>query len=134
MEKATRIRIGRRPIRITSRKEERAVEQLLTSALEPVATEPTGEPSVVDLVKSSEHLIQTIGAPEQGREKHQEKDLLRMVVRFLLDSGKGYPRAEVLEVLRCFTGCGQGAATEALQVLLLHGIVTAVNEVIRVTW
>lgn len=134
MKKATRIRIGRRPIRITSRKEEQAVEQLLTSALEPVATEPTGEPSVVDLVKSSEHLIRTIGAPEQGREKHQEKDLLRMVARFLLDSGKGYPRAEVLEVLRCFTGCGHGAAVEALHILLFHGMVTAVNEVIRGTW
>ena len=121
-------------MRITSRKEERAVEQLLTSALEPVATEPTGEPSVVDLVKSSEHLIRTIGAPEQGREKHQEKDLLRMVARFLFDSGKEYPQAEVLTVLRCFTGCGQGAAGEALQVLLLHNVVTAVNEVIRVTW
>ena len=121
-------------MRITSKKEEHAVEQLLTSALEPVATEPTEEPSVVDLVKSSEHLIRTIGAPEQGREKHQEKDLLRMVARFLLESGKGYPKAEVLEVLRCFTGCGQGAATEALQVLLLHEVVTAVNEAIRVTW
>ena len=134
MEKDTRIRIGRRPVRITSKKEERAVAELLTSALEPVATEPTAGPSVVDLVKSSEHLIQTIGAPEKGREKHQEKDLLRMVARFLLESGKGYPKAEVLEVLQCFTGCSQGAAGEALQVLLLHKVVTAVNEVIRVTW
>ena len=121
-------------MRITSRKEERAVGELLTSALEPVPTEPTAEPSVVDLVKSSEHLIRTIGAPETGQEKHQPKDLLRMVAKFLLDSGKGYPRAEVLEVLRCFTGCGQGAAGEALQVMVAHGIVTAVNEVIRVTW
>ena len=121
-------------MRITSRKEERAVGELLTSALEPVPTEPTAEPSVVDLVKSSEHLIRTIGAPEQGREKHQEKDLLRMVARFLFDSDKDYPQAEVLTVLRCFTGCGQGAATEALQVLLLHNVVTAVNEVIRGTW
>jgi hypothetical protein len=134
MESATRIRIGRRPVRITSRKEERAVGELLTSALEPVATEPTEEPSVVDLVKSSDHLIRIINWPEQGRDKHQDKDVLRMVARFLFDSGKEYPQAEVLTVLRCFTGCGQGAAGEALQVLLFHNVVTAVNEVIRVTW
>lgn len=121
-------------MRITLRKEERAVEQLLTSALERVATEPTGEPSVVDLVKSSDHLMRIIGASEQGGEKHQEKDLLRMVARFLFISGKGYPRAEVLEALHCFTDCSQGAAGEALQVLLLHEVVTVVNEVIRVTW
>lgn len=130
MVTATRIRIGRRAVRITSRAK-KAHEAPATSAS--TVGEQEG-PSVVDLVKSSEHLIQTIGAPEQGREKHQEKDLLRMVARFLLEPGKGYPRAEVLEVLRCFTGCSQGAAGEALQVLLFHEVVTAVNEVIRGTW
>jgi len=47
MERATRIRIGRRPVRITSRKEERAVVELLTSALEPVATVTPEEAPVV---------------------------------------------------------------------------------------
>ena len=89
---------------------------------------------MVDHVKASEHLITTIGAPEHGREKHRPKDLLRMVAKFLLDSGKSYHRAEVLEVLQCFTGCSPGAAMEALQVMVAHDIVTAVNEVIRVTW
>ena len=88
----------------------------------------------MDLVKSSGHLIRTIGAPEQGREEHQPKDLLRMVARFLLESGAEYRRAEVLEVLQAFTGCGQGAAVEALQVMVLHGVVTAANEAIRATW
>lgn len=137
MSTATRIRTARRTVRIASRRPSSppavAPSPSPTSALEP-SPEPVGGPTVVDLVKSSEHLIRTIGAPETGREKHQPKDLLRMVAKFLLESGKGYPRAEVLEVLQCFTGCGQGAAGEALQVLLLHEVVTAVNEVIRVTW
>ena len=131
MVTATGIRKARRPVRITSREERRAP---LTSA-PPVLQRREGlEPSVVDLVKSSTHLIRTIRAPEQGREKHQEKDILRMVARTVLEFGKEYPQAEVLEVLRCFTGCSQGAAGEALQVLLLHGVVTAVNGVIRGTW
>ena len=135
MSTATRIRTARRTVRIASKRPSSPppVDPSPSSALEP-SPEPVDGPTVVDLVKSSEHLIRTIGAPEIGREKHQPKDLLRMVAKFLLDSGKGYPRAEVLEVLQCFTGCGQGAAGEALQVMVANGIVTAVNEVIRVTW
>ena len=135
MSTTTRIRTARRTVRIASRRPSSppTADPSPTSALEP-STEPVDGPTVVDLVKSSDHLIRTIGAPETGREKHQPKDLLRMVAKFLLDSGKGYPRAEVLEVLLCFTGCSPGAAMEALQVMVAHGIVTAVNEVIRVTW
>jgi hypothetical protein len=94
----------------------------------------TGEPSVVGLVKSSDHLIRVIRAPEQGREKHRPEDILRMVAVVLFDSGKDYPRAEVLEVLRCLTGCGVVAAEEALEVMVSNRVVTEVNEVIRVTW
>lgn len=135
MSTATRIRTARRTVRIASRRPSSppAVAPSPTSALEP-SSEPVDGPTVVDLVKSSEHLIRTIGAPETGREKHQPKDLLRMVAKAFLDSGKEYPRSEVLEVLRCFTGCGPVAAGEALQVMVAHGIVTAVSEVIRVTW
>lgn len=135
MSTATRIRTARRTVRIAPRSSSfrPAVASSPTPAREPYL-EPVDGPTVVDLVKSSEHLIRTVGAPAKGREKHQPKDLLRLVARFLLESGKDYPRAEVLEVLQAFTGCGQGAAGEALQVMVAHGIVTAVSEVIRVTW
>ena len=131
MSTATAIGKVRRPVRITSREERRAP---LTSAPAVVQQREQLDPSGEDLVKSSTHLIRTVRAPEQGREKHQEKDVLRMVARFLMEYGKEYPQAEVLELLRCFTGCSQGAAEEALQVLLLHEVVTAVNGVIRGTW
>jgi hypothetical protein len=71
-------------------------------------------------VKASPHLQAMVGAPLMGREKHLPKDLLRMVARFLLESGKDYPRAEVLEVLLCFTGCSPTAAEEALQLMVEH--------------
>ena len=79
-------------------------------------------------------LIRTIGAPEKGREKHLPKDLLRMVARYLLESRKDYPRAEVLEVLQAFTGSTPTAAEDALQLMVAHGTVNEVTEVIRVTW
>lgn len=131
MSTATRIRTARRTVRIAPRRPSSspAVDPSPTSALEP-STEPVDGPTVVDLVKSSDHLIRTIGAPETA----SPNGLLRLVARFLFYSGKDYPRAEVITVLQAFTGCGQGAAGEALQVMVAHGIVTAVNEVIRVTW
>ena len=125
----TRIK-PRRPVRIAPRRKKSTSDRI--DHVGP-HIEAQG-PSLVAIVKASEHLIRTIEAPERGREKHQPKDLLRMVAKFLLESGKGYQRAEVLEVLQCFTGCGTGAAGEALQVMLMHGIVTTVNEVITVTW
>ena len=94
----------------------------------------SGEVSLVDYVKASPHLQDVVGAPLMGREKHLPKDLLRMVARFLLESGKDYPRAEVLEVLLCFTGCTPTAAEDALQLMVEHRIVNEVTEVIRVTW
>ena len=126
----SRIKTARRAIRVSLRRKKTSTGATVSGA------HSVGllGPSLVDHVKASEHLITTIGAPEHGREKHRPKDLLRMVARFLLDSGRGYPQAEVLEVLLCFTGCSPGAAMEALQVMVAHGIVTAVNEVIRVTW
>lgn len=104
----------------------------------PTSTAPeaiaSGEASLVDYVKASAHLQAAVGAPLMGREKHLPKDLLRMVARYLLESGKDYPRAEVLEVLLCFTGCSPTAAEDALQLMVEHGIVNEVTEVIRVTW
>lgn len=131
MSTATRIRTARRTVRIAPRSSSfrPAVASSPTPAREPYL-EPVDGPTVVDLVKSSEHLLRIIGAQEEGR----EKDLLRMVASYLLEAGTDYPRAEVLEVLRCFTGCGQEAAGEALQLLVENGTVTEVNEVIRVTW
>jgi hypothetical protein len=133
---AVRSITARRPVRVVVR-----TKKTNRAGIAPVAPTLTaqeavfsGEVSLVDHVKASPHLQAMVGAPLMGREKHQPKDLLRMVARFLLDSGRGYPQAEVLEVLLCFTGCSPGAAMEALQVMVAHGIVTAVNEVIRVTW
>ena len=100
------------------------------------APEPllSGEVSLVDHVKASPHLQAAVGAPLIGREKHLPKDLLRMVARYLLESRKDYPREEVLELLQAFTGSTPTAAEDALQLMVAHGIVNEVTEVIRVTW
>lgn len=130
MSTATRIAPARRTVRVAPRRTSSAAPpRPFTAATEP-APGPVHGAAVVELVKSSAHLLRIIGAQEEGR----EKDLLRMVASYLLEAGTDYPRAEVLEVLRCFTGCGQEAAGEALQLLVENGTVTEVNEVIRVTW
>ena len=125
----TRIRTARKPVRIRSRKASTspAVEHGQEKG-------SPSSPSVVDHLKASPYLQEVVGCPAEGREKHREQDLLRWVLSYLLDGGRTYPRVEVVEVLQAFTGCSPIAAQEALQVLLLHGVVTAVNEVIAVTW
>lgn len=131
MSTATRIAPARRTVRVAPRRtsSSAAPPRPFTSATEP-APGPVHGAAVVELVKSSAHLLRTIGAQEVGL----ERDLLRRVARFLLEPGKGYPRAEVLEVLLCFTGCSPTAAQDALQLMVDHRIVTEVTEVIRVTW
>lgn len=127
---------ARRPVRVVQPQKRTTWAEIahVAPTIKAVEAGTAGEVSLVEYVKASEHLIRTIGAPEKGREKHLPKDLLRMVARFLLESGKDYPRAEVLEVLLCFTGCSPTAAQDALQLMVANGIVTEVTEVIRVTW
>mgnify|MGYP003375881925 CR=1 FL=1 len=127
---------ARRPVRIlppTKRTNRAEIGHVTPTATAPAAN-VSGEVSLVDYVKASPHLQAAVGAPLIGREKHLPKDLLRMVARYLLESGKDYPRAEVLEVLQAFTGCTATAAEDALQLMVAHGIVNEVTEVIRVTW
>ena len=127
---------ARRPVRVVQRgkRTNRAEITRVAPTVRAVEAIVSGEVSLVEYVKASDHLIRTIGAPEKSREKHLPKDLLRMVARYLLESWKDYPRAEVLEVLLCFTGCSPTAAEDALQLMVEHRIVTEVTEVIRVTW
>ena len=127
---------ARRPVRIlppTKRTNRAEIGRITPTATAPAAN-VSGEVSLVDYVKASPHLQDVVGAPLMGREKHLPKDLLRMVARYLLESRKDYPRAEVLELLQAFTGCTATAAEEALQLMVAHRIVNEVTEVIRVTW
>ena len=117
-----------------AKKSNRAEVGHVAPAVQPVEAIVSGEVSLVDYVRATPHLQAAVGAPLIGREKHLPKDLLRMVARYLLEIRKDYPREEVLELLQAFTGCTATAAEDALQLMVAHGIVNEVNEVIRVTW
>ena len=127
---------ARRAVRVVrpAKKSNRAEIAHVAPTPQPPEAVVSREASLVDYVRATPHLQAAVGAPLIGREKHLPKDLLRMVARYLLESRKDYPRAEVLELLQAFTGCTATAAEDALQLMVAHGTVNEVTEVIRVTW
>lgn len=119
MTQAPRIRTTRSPLRLRG-KDRKAPA---TSAPRKVAAGLTA----VDYVNSQPHLQRVLRLPMDGAAGREF--ILRRLALHVLTPGVYYADAELVEVLRCFTGCPVEVAAATIMELDALGIVITENTV-----